>query len=238
MYEDRSPPMQKYADLFNEMFEIEAAPITAQFFGQAGLEHMKKYGSKIEHFAKIAYKNHKHSVNNPNSQLQQEHSLEEITNSENQVFNFLTKLQSCPTSSGAAAAVLASEEFVKAHNLENQAVEILSMEMATDRPSTFEEKSAIALVGRDMTKLAAEKAYAKANLKPEDIQVIELHDCYTVNELLTYSQLGLCEEGKEHEIVDRNDNTYGGKYVINPSGGLLSKVNSDLTEVCLLISRI
>lgn len=108
--------------------------------------------------------------------------------------------------------------------LEHQAIEILSMEMATDTPSTFESNSAIKLVGYDMTKSAADKAYKKANIKPDDVQVIELHDCYSVNELLTYSQLGLCEEGKEHEIVDRGDNTYGGKWVINPSGGLLSKV--------------
>ena len=110
---------------------------------------MKKYGSKIEHFAKIACKNHKHSVNNPNSQLQKEHSLDEVLgkNPEDNVFEFLTKLQCCPTSSGAAAAVLASEEFVKKHSLEHQAVEILSMEMATDTPSTFEERSAIKLVG-------------------------------------------------------------------------------------------
>jgi len=222
-YNDRPTPMQRHADLFNEMFEIEPSPITAQFFGQAGLEHMRKYGSKPEHFAKIAKKNHAHSVNNPNSQLQQEHSLEEILDSETSVFHFLTKLQCCPTSSGAACAILCSEEFVKKHKLEHQAVEIVAMEMATDPPSTFEEKSAIKLVGYDMTKLAADKAYKNSNLKPEDIQVIELHDCYTVNELLTYSQIGLCEEGKEHEIVDRNDNTYGGKWVINPSGGLLSK---------------
>lgn len=87
--------------------------MTAQFFGQAGLEHMQKYGSKIEHFAKIAQKNHKHSKNNPNSQLQAEHSLDEVLNPEDSVFEFLTKLQCCPTSSGAAAAILASEEFVK-----------------------------------------------------------------------------------------------------------------------------
>lgn len=142
---------------------------------------MNKYGSKKEHFAKIAYKNHKHSVNNPNSQLQKEHSLEEISDEKESVFEFLTKLQCCPTSSGAAAAIIASEEFVKEHNLEHQAVEILALECASDTPSSFNEKSAIKLVGYDMTKLAADKAYEKANVKPEDIQVIELHDCYAVN---------------------------------------------------------
>lgn len=222
-FNDRSTPMQRHADLFNEMFEIQASPITAQFFGQAGLEHMKKHKNiKIEHFAKIASKNSKHSVNNPNSQLQTEYKFEEVLKQDS-VFEFLTKAQACPTSSGAACAILASEEFVKAHKLEAQAVEVLAMEMATDVPSTFESKSAVKLVGYDMTKQCADKAFKKANLKPTDVQVIELHDCYSVNELLTYSQLGLCEEGKENEIIDNGDNTYGGKWVINPSGGLLSK---------------
>lgn len=98
-YNDRSTPMERHANLFNEMFSIDASPITAQFFGQAGLEHMRKYGSKAEHFAKIALKNHKHSINNPNSQLQKEHSLDEILDPEGNVFEFLTKPQCCPTSS-------------------------------------------------------------------------------------------------------------------------------------------
>ena len=130
----------------------------------------------------------------------------------------MTRYQCCPTSDGAAAAILASEGFVKENNLMDQAVEILAMEMTTDLPSTFEEKSAIKLVGFDMTKSAAEKAFAKAGLKPNDVDVIELHDCFSANELLTYEALGLCPVGKGKDLVDNNDNTYGGKYVINPSG--------------------
>lgn len=110
---------------------MDASPITAQMFGNAGIEHMKKYGTKPEHFAKIAYKNHLHSVNNPYSQFQDKYTLEQIMKSP-KVFGPLTKLQCCPTSDGSAAAVLASEDFVRRHKLENQAVEIVGMEMSTD----------------------------------------------------------------------------------------------------------
>ena len=135
----------------------------------------------------------------------------------------LTKFQCCPTSDGAGAAIVASKEFVEKHSLQKQAVEILAMELATDPPSSFSEQSAIKLVGFDMTKLAAEKAYEKARVSPADIQVVELHDCFSANELITYEALGLCPVGKAGQFIDSGDNTYGGKYVVNPSGGLLSK---------------
>ena len=118
---------------------------------------------------------------------------------------------------------MASEKFVKQHKLEKNAIEILAMEMQSDVSSTFKEKSAIKLVGFDMTKNAAERAFKKAGLTPNDVQVIELHDCFSANELITYEALGLCPIGKGKDIIDSGDNTYGGKYVINPSGGLLSK---------------
>ncbi|XP_028641616.1 non-specific lipid-transfer protein [Grammomys surdaster] len=179
-------------------------------------------GTKVEHFAKIGWKNHKHSVNNPYSQFQDEYSLDEIMKSK-PVFDFLTVLQCCPTSDGAAAAVLSSEEFVQKYGLQSKAVEIVAQEMMTDLPSTFEENSIIKLVGYDMSKEAARKCYEKSGLRPSDVDVIELHDCFSANELLTYEALGLCPEGQGGALVDRGDNTYGGKWVINPSGGLISK---------------
>ena len=216
-FKDRINPMQSHINVFYDLHGMQAAPITAQMFGAAGKEHMEKYGTKPEHFAKIAVKNHKHSVNNPNSQFREEHSVDQVLNAP-QVYDFLTRYQCCPTSDGSAAAILASEEFVRKHNLMGQAVEILSMQMTTDTPSTFEDKSAIKLIGFDMTKLAAEKAYAESGVRPQDIDVIELHDCFSANELITYEALGLCEVGKGKDLVDNNQNTYGGKYVINPSG--------------------
>lgn len=221
-FTDRVNPMEKHVIAMSDVCEITGAPITAQLFANAGVEHMKKYGSKPEHYAKIAYKNHKHSTKNPYAQFQKEYSLDEIKNSTT-IHEMLTKLQCSPTSDGSACCILATESFVRRHGLEKQAVEIVGMEMTTDLPSTFEDKSPMKIVGYDMTKTAAEKLFAKSQYKVQDVDVIELHDCFSANELITYEALGLCEPGKAGDLIDRGDNTYGGKFVINPSGGLISK---------------
>ncbi|XP_041698371.1 sterol carrier protein 2 [Coregonus clupeaformis] len=219
---DRTNPMDKHMEVMFNTYGMAAAPAAPQMFGNAGREHMEKYGTTPEHFAKIAWKNHKHSTNNPYSQFQDEYSLDQVKQSR-KVFEFLTLLQCCPTSDGAGAAVLASEDFVRRHGLEGQAVEILAQEMVTDLATTFEDNSCMKMVGYDMTSLAAKKCFESAGLKPSDVNVIELHDCFSANELITYEALGLCPEGKAGELIDRGDNTYGGQWVVNPSGGLISK---------------
>jgi acetyl-CoA acetyltransferase len=190
-------------------------------FGNAGREYMERYGVTAETFAKIGEKNHRHSVNNPYSQFQDEYSLQDILNAP-MVYDPLTKLQCCPTSDGGAAAVIASERFVREHNLWDQAVEIAGQAMTTDFESTF-DGSDMSLVGVHMTKAAAEQAYEESGLGPEDMQVIELHDCFSANELVTYEGLGLCKEGEAGELVHEGATTYGGQWVVNPSGGLISK---------------
>merc|ERR1711962_140566 len=222
VYSDRANPIQQHVETMMEVRDLEAGPIAAQLFGNAGREHMDKYGTKEEHFAKIAWKNHKHSVNNPCSQFQDEYSLEQICGAP-MVHSPLTKLHCCPTSDGGAAAVVVSEDFVKDRNLEARAVEVLGMEMSTDLPSAFKEKSCIKAVGFDMTKNAVTQLYTKTGVSPGDIQVVELHDCFSANELITYEALGLCPVGEAGAFIDAGDNTYGGKYVVNPSGGLISK---------------
>lgn len=221
-FEDRTNPMDKHVIVLSNTHGIAPAPVAAQLFGSAGREHMEKYGTKPVHFAKIAHKNHKHSTKNPYSQFQKEYSLQEIVNSP-VVYEPLTKLQCCPTSDGSAAAIVVSESFIRKHKLENQAVEIVGMEMSTDFPSTFKENSCIKMIGFDMTRNAANKLFQKAKVKPSDVDVVELHDCFSTNELITYEALGLCDIGKGSQLVDSGNNTYGGKYVINPSGGLISK---------------
>jgi sterol carrier protein 2 len=139
------------------------------------------------------------------------------------VYEPLTKLQCCPTSDGAGAAILASGDFVRKHGLAAKAIEIAGMAMTTDLRSTFEEKSSIKLVGYDMTRKAAQRAYEQSGVGPEQLDVVELHDCFSCNELITYEALGLCPEGKAGEFVDSGAQTYGGKLVVNPSGGLISK---------------
>jgi sterol carrier protein 2 len=221
-YQDRTNPMDKHFQLMVNLRGFAQAPAAPQMFGNAGREHMERYGTTAQHFAKIGWKNHKHSVNNPYSQFQDEYTLEQILQAP-MVYEPLTKLQCCPTSDGSGAAIVVSEDFVRKHKLQANAVEILGMAMATDFASTFDEQSCIKMVGYDLSKAAARKVYEHSGLGPENVDVVELHDCFSCNELITYEALGLCPEGKAGAFIDSGANTYGGKVVINPSGGLISK---------------
>ena len=220
-FPDRTNPLDKFMLKMHEQRGLTKAPFAPQMFGNAGKEHMEKYGTKQEHFAKIAYKNHLHSVNNPYSQFRDKYTLEQVMKSPEIHFP-LTKLQCCPTSDGAGAAIFCNEEFVKAHGLENQAVEVKSMVLKTDFSSTL-GKSSMSLIGFDMARSAAEHVYKEAGIKPEQVGVVELHDCFSANELVTYEAIKLCPEGGAAEFIDSGNNTYGGRVVVNPSGGLISK---------------
>lgn len=214
-------PMDKHIDELVKLRGFGEGPVTAQFFGNAAREHMDRYGSTPEMFATVAVKNHRHSVNNPRAQFRDEYTLAEIMESR-MIHDPLTKLQCSPTSDGAAAAIVASERFVIEHGLQDQAVEIAGMAMVTDTASTF-TGSDIELVGASMSRSAAEKVYAQAGIGASDVQVIELHDCFSANEILTYEALGLCAEGKGGVLALEGATTYGGQWVVNPSGGLISK---------------
>jgi len=220
-YEDREQPMLRHLLALAEIREF-ALPAAPYMFGAAGREHMEKFGTTKEQFAKIGHKNHRHSVNNPYAQFQDEYTLADILAAPT-IYDPLTKLQCSPTSDGSAAAILASERFVDEHGLGDQAVEIVGQAMVTDVPGTLESQSAITLVGAEMTRRAARAVYEQAGIGPDDVDVIELHDCFSTNELLTYEALGLCGEGEGGRLVDRDDTTYGGRWVVNPSGGLISK---------------
>ncbi len=220
-YSDRVNPADKHFKQMGKLRGWSASPPTAQLFGNAGREHMEKYGTKAEHFAQVAAKNHRHSVNNPYAQFRDDYTVEQVMESK-PIHEPLTKLQCCPTSDGAGAAVLCSEHAVAKYGLEDRAVEIAGMAMATDFDSTFSD-SCISLVGVDMSRAAAEQAYAQAGLSADDVDVIELHDCFSTNELLTYEALGLCEVGGGGALIEAGGVTYGGKWVVNPSGGLISK---------------
>ena len=188
-YTDRTNPMDKHAMAMFEVRQPEQSPPAPQMFGNAGREHMEKYGSQPDHYAWIGWKNHKHSVNNPYAQFQDEYSMEDIKAAK-VIHEPLTKLQCSPTSDGSAAAVVASERFVEEHGLWDQAVEIAGQSMVTDMTSTFDEGSCIKIVGYDMSKEAANRAYEEAGVGPDDVDVIELHDCFSANELITYEALG------------------------------------------------
>ncbi|KAK4228924.1 thiolase-like protein [Podospora fimiseda] len=223
-FNDRENPIgTTYAMMASTRGLAAKAPGAAQIFGNAGKEYMEKYGAKPEDFGEIARINHAHSVNNPYSQFQDVYTLEEIMSS-TKIFEPLTKLQCCPTSDGGAAAVLVSQEFLDARpELKDRAVLIAGQCLATDGPSLF-SKSSIDLVGREMTERAAGVALGEAGIKVEDCKVVELHDCFSANEMCLLDALGLAEKGKAHELVRAGGITYGGgKYVVNPSGGLISK---------------
>lgn len=222
--EDEEPsPLDPHFQLMEKVYgPLTDAPPNAQVFGNAGREHMERYGSQPEHFAWIGWKNHKHSVNNPYAQFQREYSLDEVKNSRD-IYAPLTLLQCSPTSDGAGAAVVAGEDFVREHDLWDRAVEILGQAMATDGPGVFDSGSCIEMVGFGMSRRAGAQALAQAGHTVDDMDVVELHDCFSTNELLTYEALGMAEVGKGHELVEAEATTYGGKWVVNPSGGLISK---------------
>ena len=219
-------PIGRFMEKMVEQRGWETAPGASQLFGNAGKEYVQRYPSTTsDDFVEVARVNHEHSTRNPYAQFRREYTADEIRGSGN-VFGdgFLTKLQCCPTSDGAAAAVVVSERFLEARpHLRERAVEMAGMALVTDTPGTFTSNSMMELVGYDMSARAAAAALAEAGVGVEDIGVVEVHDCFSANEIITLEALGLCEKGKAGEMVRRGDITYGGKYVVNPSGGLISK---------------
>jgi acetyl-CoA acetyltransferase len=220
-YSDRANPLEPHVDLMNKVQGVNQAPFAAQMFGGAGREYRWKYGTRRETFAKVSEKARKHAKNNPYALFNTLLSVEEVLASP-EVFDPLTRYQCCPPTCGAAAAILCSDEFAKKHNIQNP-VYIAAQAMKTDYASSFKDDSMIKMVGYDMAKETAKAVYEKAGVGPEDVDVVELHDCFTANEVLTYEAIGLCPEGGAEKFIWDGDNTYGGKVVTNPSGGLLSK---------------
>ena len=221
-YQDRPAPMARFVEVMtaHQGFDV-AAPRAAQFFGGAGLDYMKEHGIRADTFGRISVKARQHAARNPLAVFRQTLSLEEVMASPT-VFGPLTRYQCCPPTCGAAAAIVCSADFAKKHKLDASVV-IAAQAMTTDTPSTFESDDMRRVVGYDMTANAAKQVYEAAGIGPEDLDVVELHDCFTANELITYEGLGLTPEGTAEKFIVDGDNTYGGRIVTNPSGGLLSK---------------
>src|SRR6185369_11525359 len=164
----------------------------------------------------------RHATNNPLALFRREVSVEDVLASPVLMPGVMTRLMACPPTCGAAAAILVSEAFARRHRLDTT-VSIAGQAMTTDTSGTFASRDMMQLVGYGMTQAAARQTFEAANIGPEDVDVVELHDCFAQNELLSYEALGLCPEGGAEKFVVDGDNTYGGKVVTNPSGGLLSK---------------
>ena len=217
-----SSPVARHYGVMAARHGFEMSPPTAQIFGNAAREHMERYGTTAEQLALVGVKNHRHSVANPRAQFRDEYSLEDVLAAKT-IHAPLTKLQCSPTSDGSAAAVVASERFVEQHGLRDRAVEILGQAMTTDTEESFASGSCIDVVGKPMSRAAGRSVFEQSGLGIENVDVIELHDCFSVNELLTYEALGMCADGESGKLVAEGATTYGGRWVVNPSGGLISK---------------
>jgi acetyl-CoA acetyltransferase len=200
----------------------DGAPLTARLFARAAEEHMRRFGSTTEDLARVAVKNHEHSTRNPFAQFQRPFTLDEVL-ADKPVAGPLTRTQCSPMSDGAAAAVLVSERFAQRHVPAGKRVEILAQRLVTDGPDAFSTGSAIDVVGTPMTRRAVRAVLADAGVGIGDVDVVELHDCFSINEILSCEAMGMCAEGDGAALVRSGATTYGGEWVVNPSGGLISK---------------
>ncbi|WP_281783901.1 lipid-transfer protein [Sinimarinibacterium flocculans] len=221
-FDDRPSPFERFDTLADELVGEPQIPLAIRYFGGAGLAHMKQYGTQLSTFAKIRAKASRHAANNPLALFRKVVDEDEVMASPAIWPGVMTRLMACPPTCGAAAAVLCSEGFARRHGLRGD-VRIRAQAMTTDTPATFESRDMRELVGYGMTRRAAQSVYTAAGIGPQDVDVVELHDCFAQNELITYEGLGLCAEGEAERFVCDGDNTYGGRVVTNPSGGLLSK---------------
>ena len=219
---DRPSPLAKFNQRAEELVGHNEIPLALRYFAGAGLAHMQQYGTRLETFAKIRAKASRHAANNPLALFRKVVTEDEVMAAPVIWPGVMTRLMACPPTCGAAAAVLCSESFARRHGLDTS-VRIAAQSMTTDFNSTFDANDMRKLVGYDMAKKAADEVYQAAGIGPEDLDVVELHDCFAQNELLTYEALGLCGEGEAERFIVDGDNTYGGAVVTNPSGGLLSK---------------
>jgi acetyl-CoA acetyltransferase len=222
-WDDRPPTRERFLPILRGLTaDAVEVPQALRGFGGAGREHMQRYGTQLSTFAAIRAKSSRHAANNPLALFKNVVTTEDVMNDKVVWPGVMTRLMACPPTCGAAAAIICTKAFAKKHGLRTDVV-ILAQSLTTDLVESFEPPSLISYVGFHMAQAAAQQVYEQAGIGPEDIKVVELHDCFAHNELLTYESLGLCPVGGGEQFVLDGDNTYGGKFVTNPSGGLLSK---------------
>jgi len=222
VFDDRPTPFDRFDEVTDRLVGEPAVPLALRYFGGAGLEHMRRYGTRLETFAKIRAKASRHAAANPHALLRRVLTEDEVMASPALWPGVMTRLMACPPTCGAAAALLCTPEFARRLGLDRRVV-LRAQAMTTDAPATFDAGDMRELVGAGMAAAAARQVYEQAGVGPADMDVVELHDCFAQNELLSYEALGLAAEGAGEKLVLDGDNTYGGKHVVNPSGGLLSK---------------
>ena len=221
VFDDRPSPFERFDAATNAMVQSDL-PLALRYFAGAGKAHMDEFGTPLSTFAKIRAKASRHAANNPLAVFRDVVTHEQVLQSKMLWPGVLTRLMACPPTCGAAAALVCSPAFARQHGL-RRSVRIRAQAMTTDQPATFEARDMREVVGFSMARAAAQQVYEAAGVGPQDIDVVELHDCFAQNELLSYEALGLCPVGGAEKMVEDGDNTYGGQVVTNPSGGLLSK---------------
>jgi acetyl-CoA acetyltransferase len=222
VFTDRPSPFDPFDQATAELVGRDDIPLALRYFGGAGLAHMQQYSTKLETFAAIRAKASRHAAHNPMALLRKELTTDDVMAAPMLWDGVMTRLMACPPTCGAAAAVVCSESFARQHGL-NAPVRIRAQAMTTDSAVTFEARDMREVVGFSMAADAAQQVYEQAGVGPEDLDVVELHDCFAQNELISYEALRLCPVGGAERFVRDGDNTYGGQVVTNPSGGLLSK---------------
>ena len=188
-------------------------------FAHVGMEHTRKYGTTFEQFAKVSVKNHHHSTLNPKAMYQVETPLQEVMGAE-MISYPNTKLMCSVNVDGSAAAVLASESAAKRLGLMKRAVRVRASAMTSD---PYTPRNLVMPDFNAVTRMAAKAAYEQAGLGPEDVDLVELHDCFATAEIVHYENLGLCADGEGGRLIDEGETTLGGRVPVNMSGGLLSK---------------
>lgn len=220
-FTDRVSPFADFDRECDALVDVDL-PLALRYFGGAGKAHMDKYGTTFADFAKVRAKASRHAANNPLSVFRNIMTEEEVLGAQTIWPGVMTRPMACPPTCGAAATILVSRDFAKKHGLDPK-VRIAAQAMTTDRPVTFDSHDMMQLVGKDMAERASRQVYEATGIGPQDIKVVELHDCFAHNEVITYESIGLCPEGGASQFIADGDNSYGGRVVTNPSGGLLSK---------------
>jgi sterol carrier protein 2 len=220
-WDDRPGAFARFDGVLDEVQgDVGDVPLAPRYFGGAGTAYCEKTGMDPAVFAQVSVKSRRHAAGNPYAVFRDPVTADEVLASP-VIFGPLTRLQCCPPTCGAAAAVVVSESFARSRGLP-AGVAIAAQAMTTDTPASF-DGDLMRLVGYDMTATAARQVYEQAGVDPRDIPVVELHDCFTTNEVISYEALGLTGAGTAEKFIADGDNTYGGRVVTNPSGGLLSK---------------
>lgn len=224
VFPDRPSPLARHetavADLLDLTEEERNLPPAVMMFGCQAEVLMNDYGVSDRALAKIAVKARSHAANSPYAIFRDQLTVDEIL-ADRPRYRGLRKLFACPPSCGAAAAIVCSEDYARKHGLSSKVI-VAGQGTCSDF-AEFMEGNVLDVMFRGLSRVSAERAYADAGIGPEDVDVVELHDCFTSNEAITYNALGLCAEDDIEQFIEDEENTYGGKVVICPSGGLLSK---------------